>query len=201
MTCDAHFRTWTCYSSQKSSVKIWFGLVEIRGMLSLRGPEDPLLVGGGGLHVNCDAHFRTRMCYSSQKSCMKIWFGLVEIGGVHFRGGGGGRNPLLGDFCDAHLRTWPSYSSEKSCVKIWFGLVEPFKSYRVHRHPKKKKKKKITDTTEYNIRPFRAYNNFSANLIIISSYYIQIFVFYLCKEEAEKEDEEEKKEVEVEEEK
>ena len=28
MTCDAHFRTWPSYSSQKSCVKIWFGLVE-----------------------------------------------------------------------------------------------------------------------------------------------------------------------------
>ena len=28
MTCDAHFRTWLKYSSQKSYVKIWFGLVE-----------------------------------------------------------------------------------------------------------------------------------------------------------------------------
>ena len=48
LTCDAHFRTRTCYSSQKSSVKIWFGLVEIGGMLSLRGVEDPQLLGGGG---------------------------------------------------------------------------------------------------------------------------------------------------------
>ena len=66
-----------------SSVKIWFGLVEIGGMLSLRG-----------LHVTCDAHFRTGTCYSSQKSCVKIWFGLVEIGGVYFhRGGGGAETP------------------------------------------------------------------------------------------------------------
>ena len=28
MTCDAHFRTRIIYSSQKSRVKIWFGLVE-----------------------------------------------------------------------------------------------------------------------------------------------------------------------------
>ena len=43
---------------------------------------NPLLVGGGGLHLTCDAHFRTRMNYSSQKSCVKIWFGLAEIGGM-----------------------------------------------------------------------------------------------------------------------
>ena len=28
LTCDAHFQTWPSYSSQKSCVKIWFGLVE-----------------------------------------------------------------------------------------------------------------------------------------------------------------------------
>ena len=28
MTCDAHFRPWPSYSSQKSCVKVWFGLVE-----------------------------------------------------------------------------------------------------------------------------------------------------------------------------
>ena len=28
MTCDAHFRTWISYSSQKLCVTIWFGLVE-----------------------------------------------------------------------------------------------------------------------------------------------------------------------------
>ena len=37
LTCDAHFRTWMSYSSQKSCVKIWFGLVEIGGMLIFRG--------------------------------------------------------------------------------------------------------------------------------------------------------------------
>ena len=56
MTCDAHFQTQMSYFSQKSSVKIWFELVEIRGMLILRGMEFPLL---GGLHVTCDTHFRT----------------------------------------------------------------------------------------------------------------------------------------------
>ena len=28
VTCNAHFRTWPNYSSQKSCVKIWFGLAE-----------------------------------------------------------------------------------------------------------------------------------------------------------------------------
>ena len=33
LTFDAHFRTRMSYSSQKSCVKIWSGLVEIGGML------------------------------------------------------------------------------------------------------------------------------------------------------------------------
>ena len=41
LTCDAHFRTWMRYSSQKLCVKIWFGLVEIGGMLILRGRKTP----------------------------------------------------------------------------------------------------------------------------------------------------------------
>ena len=49
LTCDAHFQTRMSYSSQKSCVKIWFGLVEIGGMLMLMGAEDPLLGG-----VTCD---------------------------------------------------------------------------------------------------------------------------------------------------
>ena len=76
MTCDAHFRTRLTYSSQESCVKIWFGLVEIGGMLIFRvGEEAPYY---GWLHVTCNAHFRTQPSYSSQKSCVKIWFGLVE---------------------------------------------------------------------------------------------------------------------------
>ena len=46
---DDHFWTRMSYSSQKSCVEIWFGLVEIGGMLILRGAEDPLLGG-----VTCD---------------------------------------------------------------------------------------------------------------------------------------------------
>ena len=52
LTCDAHFRTRMCYSFQKSYVKIWFGLAEIGGMLSLRGAEDPLL-GGLTCELRC----------------------------------------------------------------------------------------------------------------------------------------------------
>ena len=65
------------YSSQKSSVKIWFGLVEIGGMLILRGARNPYW-GGRVLHVTCDAHFRTKLSFSSPESCVKIWFGLDE---------------------------------------------------------------------------------------------------------------------------
>ena len=32
VTCDAHFRTRMSYSSQKSCVKIWLGLIKIGGM-------------------------------------------------------------------------------------------------------------------------------------------------------------------------
>ena len=37
LICDAHFRTRMSYSSQKSCVKMWFGLVEIGGMLIFAG--------------------------------------------------------------------------------------------------------------------------------------------------------------------
>ena len=48
MTCDAHFRTQTCYSSQKSCVKIWFGLSEI-GDVHFQGGQKPPIRG-----VTCD---------------------------------------------------------------------------------------------------------------------------------------------------
>ena len=50
LTCDAHFRTQMSYFSQNSCVKIWFGLVEIRVMLMLRGAEEwktPSPIRGG----------------------------------------------------------------------------------------------------------------------------------------------------------
>ena len=124
LTCDAYFRTWLSYSSQKSCVKIWFGLVEPFKSyhLNFPGGRNPLL---GGLHVTCNAHFRTWLSSSSQKSCVKIWFGLVEpfkSYRVH-KYFSGGRNPLLGGLhltCDAHFRTQMCCSSQKLCVKIWF---------------------------------------------------------------------------------
>ena len=52
LTCDSHFWTRMSYSSQKSCVEIWFGLVEIRGMLILRGgylwPTLPIFELGRG---------------------------------------------------------------------------------------------------------------------------------------------------------
>ena len=76
LTFDAHFRTRVSYSSQKSCVKIWLGLVEIGGMQNFRGGDRiPLL---GGSHVNCDAQFLTWPSYFSEESCLKIWFGFVE---------------------------------------------------------------------------------------------------------------------------
>ena len=46
LNCDAHFWTRMSYSSQKSCVEIWFGLVEIRSMLILRGGGRPPVRGG-----------------------------------------------------------------------------------------------------------------------------------------------------------
>ena len=47
MTCDAHFRTWINYSSQKSCVRIWFGLVEPFKSYHLNFPwgQDPPIRG------------------------------------------------------------------------------------------------------------------------------------------------------------
>ena len=117
MTCDAHFRTQMSYSSQKLCVKIWFRLVEIGGMLILRGTRNPLL---GGLHVTCDAHFRTWPSFSNPKSCVKIWFGLV----VPFKSYRGNKQRQ-------------KKKENEIKTKIWFGLVGPFKSYRVHKQTDK----------------------------------------------------------------
>ena len=54
LTLDAHFRTRVSYSSQKSFLKICFGLVEIGGTvckISGRQQKSPIM---GGSHVNCD---------------------------------------------------------------------------------------------------------------------------------------------------
>ena len=123
MTCDAHLRTWPSYSSQKTSAKIWLGLVE--PFKSYHGNKQKSV----GEEPPCDAHFQTRMSYSTQKSCVKIWFGLVEIRGMLIFRGRGQKPPIRGLHvtCDAHFRISSRYSSQKSCVKIWFRLVDPFK--------------------------------------------------------------------------
>ena len=87
VSCDAHFRTCPSYFSQKSCVRIWFGLAE--PFKSYRVHK----IFWGVLYLTCDAHFRTRMCYSIQKSCVKIWFGLVEIEGMLILKGA--KDPLL----------------------------------------------------------------------------------------------------------
>ena len=98
MTCDAHFRTWPSYSSQKSHVKIWFGLGEPFRSYHLKFPwgRYSLL---DGLHVTLNAHLRTWPIYSSKKSCVEIWFGLVERfksyhGNKQFSGGR--KHPIRG---------------------------------------------------------------------------------------------------------
>ena len=116
MTCDAHFRTWRSYFSQKSCVKIWFGLVKAFKSYRVHkhfsgggGSINPLL---GGLHLTSDVHFPTRISYSSQRSYVRIWFGLVEIGGMLMLRGRGAEDPLLGGLHmtrDAHFRTWPIF--------------------------------------------------------------------------------------------
>ena len=98
MTCNAHFRTWPSYSSQKSCVKIWLELVEPFKSYRVHkhfsgGQKTPIM---GWSHLTCDAHFQTRMSYSSQKSCVKIWYGLVEIGGMLMSRGA--EDPLLGSY-------------------------------------------------------------------------------------------------------
>ena len=57
LTCEAYFRARMSYSSRKSCVKIRSGLVEIGGMLSLRGAEDPPIRGGGGVTCNLRCPF------------------------------------------------------------------------------------------------------------------------------------------------
>ena len=100
MTCDAHSRTQVSYSSQKSCVKNWFGLVEPFKSYHLNfpgGQKPPIR----GVHVICDAYFQTWLSYSSQKSCVKIWLGLVEPFKSyrvhkHFSGGGGAETAIMG---------------------------------------------------------------------------------------------------------
>ena len=136
VTCDAHFRTRKSYYSQKSCVKIWFGLVEPFKSYHLNFPlgQKPPIRGD-----TCDLRrpfsnlaelFQSKvMCENlvrigrafQELSCPQTFF---FCGGG---GGGGAETPIrrgLYVTCDAHFRTRTCYSSQKSCVKIWFGLVE-----------------------------------------------------------------------------
>ena len=79
LTRDVHIRTRMSYSSQKSCVKIWFGLVEIGGMLILRGggeAEDPPIRGGG---VTCDLRCPfsnlAKLCLSKVMCENLVWIG------------------------------------------------------------------------------------------------------------------------------
>ena len=132
VTCDAHFQTWSSYSSQKSYVKIWFGLVvsfkSYHVHKHFSGWQKPPIRGGYIWPVM--SIFELGWAISVKKSCVKICFGLVEIGGMLILRGR--KTPLWGGLyvtCDAHFRTWPRFSRWKACVKIWFGLLETFKRY------------------------------------------------------------------------
>ena len=119
LTCDAHFWTWWSYSSQKSCVKIWFGLVEIRGMLISRG-------GGGA-----EAPYYYGLIQEMARASEKCWLNTSTTTTTPIRRG----------------YMWPAMSilepgqatPVKSRVKIWFGLIEPFKSYRGHKQTNIKK--------------------------------------------------------------
>ena len=129
MTCDAHFRTRISYSSQKSCVKIWFGLVEPFKSYHLNFPwgQKPPIRG-----VACDLQcpfLDLAELFQSKVICVN----LVRIGWAfqelscpqHFSMGQ--NPPIKGGLhltCDAHFLTRMSYSSQKLCVEIWFGLVE-----------------------------------------------------------------------------
>ena len=51
LTFDAHFRTRMSYSSQKSYVRIFLGLVEIGGMLIFRERQKPIFIHGQAISL------------------------------------------------------------------------------------------------------------------------------------------------------
>ena len=76
LTCDTHSRTRQTYSSQKSCVKIWFGLAEIGGMLIglFRGVQKPPI-----RWIICDLRYtfsNTAELFQSKVMCEN----LVRIG-------------------------------------------------------------------------------------------------------------------------
>ena len=72
--CDAHFRTRMSYPSQKSCVKNYFELVDIRGMLMVRGVEDP---HGGGATCDLRCPFsKLAKLFQSKVMCENlVWIG------------------------------------------------------------------------------------------------------------------------------
>ena len=80
MTCDAHFRTWPSYSSQKSCVKIWFGLVEplmsyrVHKHFSGAGGRNPIL-GRVTFDLRC-SFLNSDELFQSKVMCQN----LVRIG-------------------------------------------------------------------------------------------------------------------------
>ena len=98
VTCDAHFRTRMSYSSQKSCVKIWFGLVETFKSYHLNYPrgQKPTIRG-----VTCDLRCpfsNLAELFQSKVMCeilvqISLAFQELLCPQTFFRGGGGGRNP------------------------------------------------------------------------------------------------------------
>ena len=130
MTCDAYFRTRISYSSQKSCVKIWFGLVEPFKSYHLNfpwGQKPP--IRGVACDLQCPFSDLAEL-FQSKVICVNLvrigWaFQELSCPQTFFYGA---ETPIRGGelhlTCDAHFWTRMSYSSQKSCVEIWFGLVE-----------------------------------------------------------------------------
>ena len=78
VTCDAHFRTRMSYSSQKSCVKIWFGLVEIGGV-NFQGGQKPLL-GGVTCDLRCPSSNLAELFQSKVMwKCGSDWLSLSRV--------------------------------------------------------------------------------------------------------------------------
>ena len=134
VTCDAHFWTLLSYSSQKSCVKIRFGLVEpFKSYLIFiffffwGGGVRPAQLGG--LMWPAMPIFEPGRAILVKSHVWKFgldWLSLsrVIVSTNIFRGAypqmGGGLHLT----CDAHFRTQMSYSSKTLGDNIWFGLVE-----------------------------------------------------------------------------
>ena len=75
MTCNAHFRTRISYSSQKSCLKIWFGLVEpFKSYLNFPWGQKPP-IRGVACHLQCPFSDLAEL-FQSKVICVN----LVRIG-------------------------------------------------------------------------------------------------------------------------